>query len=129
MTCFSPTTFLKRNHSSNVINYLSTFLTPPPKMWEVICFINSQFWSVYVKCFVDSEEQPFTGHDLNNVHFSSLVMHCLKKFASLKYFGYIVLVFILEALSAESDLFFNVLWRNIGFENMYKLKAVFYWDQ
>ena len=76
-------------------------------MWEVICFINSQFWSVYVKCFVDSEEQPFTGHD----------------------FGYIVLVFILEALSAESDLFFNVLWRNIGFENMYKLKAVFYWDQ
>lgn len=28
-------------------------------------------------------------------------MHCLKKFASLKYFGYIVLVFILEALSAE----------------------------
>lgn len=56
-------------------------------------------------------------------------MHCLKMSASLKYFSYIVLVFILEALSAESDLFFNVLWSNTGFENMYKLKAVFYWDQ
>lgn len=37
-----------------------------------------------------------------------MVMHCLKKFASLKYFDYIVLVFILEVLSAESDLFFDV---------------------
>lgn len=50
-------------------------------------------------------------------------------FASLKYLCCIVLVFVLEDSSAGSDLFFTVLWGNIGFENMYMLKTLFYWDQ
>lgn len=64
---------------------------------------------------------------MGNVNFYPLVMPCLKSlYAFLKYFGCIGLVFVLEDSSAGSDLFFTVLSGNIGLENMYKLKTVFY---
>lgn len=61
--------------------------------------------------FIESEKQSFSlDKSLGNVlfiHWSCLVLKSL--YALLKYFGCVVLVFVLEDSSAGNDLLFTVL--------------------